>query len=163
MPRLETLHADATLRLASHRNLLLAVWCDAPTLEQMRELGRASRAISRRHPAGADMLNVVLSGKPTFSDAVRQEGIKLTSDPTLIRLGTAHLVLVTGLAGAATKAFLSTMLLVGRPAVPTKVFADPDGAAAWLAPRLSLPGAEWSAAEVKACQAEAGAAAANVG
>ncbi len=59
----------------------------------------------------------------------------------MFRLGAAHVVLLGGFAGTATRSFLSTAILIGRPSIPTKVVGDAESAAAWLTPLLS-PGAE---------------------
>ena len=50
-------------------------------------------------------------------------------------------VQVDGLRGSATRAFLSTVLVLSRSKRPIKVFANPVAAAPWLVPRL---GQGWS-------------------
>jgi hypothetical protein len=144
---IEPVHADATLRLASAGNVLFAAWTGAPSVEQMRELGRVSRSFSDRHGGEAAFWDVVVSGRPSFDDGVRRESQALTSDH-LFRLAVAHLVLPDGLTGAAIRAFLSTMILLGRPATPTKVFDDPRACASWFVPRLAAGGTPWTEAEL---------------
>ncbi len=125
------LFKDHILRMTQERNCVLAAWYDAPTVPQLREFARAGKEIRRTYDQLA-LFNVVLSGKPSFSQEVREETARMTRSESIFNLATAHLVLVEGLAGAATRAFLSTMVLVGRPRTPTKVFADREGAAAWI-------------------------------
>lgn len=154
MTRLQIVHQDATFRIGVARNLMINAWADAPSLEQLRAFGRSARALSREHAGRTALLNVVLGGTPRFPEAVRDEAVKLTRDSGLGRLGVAHLILVGGLAGAATRAFLSTVVLLGRPRVPNKVFGDSRASAEWLAGVLTTGGAAWTADEILALQAE---------
>lgn len=144
MDRRIQVYEDATLRLWSERELLLAAWFDAPTRSQMLELHRAGRALAQSH-AGAGLANVIVRGVPRFADDVRDEGIRIARERTF-RKGSCHVVLVQGLGGAAARAFMSMVLLVGTRALGkgsarAKVFGDVDDAASWFAPVL---GAGWS-------------------
>jgi hypothetical protein len=142
-------HADETLRLVTAKNLLVAVWSDAPTLTQMQSVGRAAAALRRAHPRGAAMLNVVRGGTPSFSNAVREEARRLTSDGHFT-LGVAHVVLLGGLVGATVRAFLSTIVLLGRPKEPTQVFGEAGAALGWLEARLATGGEGWTRDDVQA-------------
>lgn len=149
MSRWNTVYEDATLRLLSHRELLVAAWFDAPTIDQMREVGRAGRALGAASPRGSALANVIVSGVPRFTDEVRDEGIRIARDRTF-RRGSCHLILVGGLGGAAARAFMSMVLLVGtkalgKGAARTKVFGELGAAAGWTA---ELLGGEWTAMEV---------------
>lgn len=151
-------YEDATLRLWTQRELLVASWFDAPTIAQMREVGRAGRALGAASPRGSALANVIVGGVPRFTDEVRDEGIRIARDRTF-RRGSCHLILASGLGGAATRAFLSMVLLVGMKALTfrsgagglgkgaprSKVFGEVGAAAAWTA---ELLGGEWSSAEV---------------
>lgn len=147
--RWNTVYEDATLRLWSHRELLVAAWFDAPTIEQMREVGRVGRALGNAHPRGSALANVIVSGVPRFSDEVRDEGIRIARDRTF-RRDSCHLILVGGLGGAAVRAFMSMVLLVGtkalgKGAARTRVFGEIGAAASWTA---ELLGGEWTAREL---------------
>lgn len=148
MAALETVHTDATFRIFCSRNLQVNIWADAPTITQMRAFGRFGAAHARRHPRGAGLINLITSGTPSFSEEVRDATVKLMKEPDMFRLGAAHVVLLDGLKGSAVRAFLSTMMLIGRPPIPNKVFSDAESAARWLGPQLA-PGAEaWSQLEL---------------
>ena len=138
----DQLHRDATLRVITHGHVMLASWRDAPTIEQMLIMGRISRTFVRTHDHNTALWNAILSGKPTFSEAVRREVNTQSADPALQGLGTAHVVLLDGFTGAATRAFLSAANLASRPKTPTKVFGDIASASTWLVPLIAtLPGA----------------------
>jgi hypothetical protein len=148
MSALEPVHNDATFRIYSARNIQVNLWADAPTVDQMRAFGRIGAAHSRRHPQGAALLNLITSGTPSFSEAVRDETVRVMKVSDMFRLGAAHLVLLEGFKGTAVRAFLSTVMLLGRPPIPNKVFGDAESAAAWMIPLLA-PGAEaWSPVEI---------------
>ncbi len=149
MPAWKTVHQDATLRIWTLRELLIAGWFDAPVAHQMRILARAGKELGQAYPKGAGLANVIIRGVPRFDDDVRQEGIRMAREQTF-RKGSCHVVLVGGLAGAAARAFMSMVLLVGRKGVgdgasPAKVFGSSEDAARWFVPML---GAGWSVAEV---------------
>ena len=71
------------------------------------------------------------------------------------RLGAAHLIAVGGLAGTATRAFLSTAVLIGRPRTPTKVFAQPREACEWLAEKAARSPESWTATDLTEAYTEA--------
>ena len=127
---------DGVCRLTQAGNLLVATWFDAPNVEQMREFRRTSVAMQKDHPQGTAMVNTICDGTPRFMPGVRDEAVALMKE-RIHRLGAAHIVLVDGLRGSATRAFLTTVILVGRPRAPSRVFAEIAPAVeqmnAWLA------------------------------
>ncbi len=135
---------EGTLRITQQRNVAVAAWRDAPTVAQFRVFEREGRAMTRRYPKGAALFNVVLSGKPDFSSEVRAETARINGLGDIFVLGAAHVILVTGLVGAAVRAYLSTSMLVTRPVTPTKVFGEKRPAAEWLLERLTTSGETWS-------------------
>jgi hypothetical protein len=138
MPTLRAVHEDRTLRLVTCESLVIAVWSDAPDLPQMRALGAALRTQARAFPRANALMNVVVRGTPNFSEPVRKEALRLARDPSLAGVGSAHLILMGGLTGVATRAFLSTVALVGTTrATPVKVFSEAAATAEWLADRLA--------------------------
>lgn len=136
MSDLAVLYEDPTLRVAGHEHLFLAVWTDAPTGEQMRELGRQSRAFQAERGPQTAMWDAIIGGKPAFSSEVREAAAELTADHELFPIGTAHVITLEGLRGSATRAFLTTATLLGRPKHPTRVFGDAATAAEWLSEAL---------------------------
>jgi hypothetical protein len=143
MPKPDILYTDPVLQIVAHQNLLVIAWSDAPTAYQMRECALVGRALARKHRGGIALLDLILSGKPNFSSEVREEAVKLNRDPTLFRLGIADAVLVSGLTGVAVRAFLSTVGLMARSTVPTRVCASLVDAEEWLLPQLTRGGQSW--------------------
>lgn len=137
-----------TCRLSSCRNLLAATWFDAPEEAQMRAFRRISSEMQREHPAGTAMVNLVVDGTPRFHGGVREEAARLMKEK-FHRWGAAHVVLVEGLRGVATRAFLTTAILVGRPKAPAKVFADLDSAAFTLNEWLARSPVRWTPGELR--------------
>jgi hypothetical protein len=134
------LHRDPTFAIAQLGPVMFAAWHEAPTGAQMRVLEACSRSMTDRHPTGTAFIDMIVRGRPTFSSEVRDAVVALTRDPTLFPLGTAHVVLLGGFAGATIRAFLGTALLVAKAASPVRVFGDLAGVPAWLGPAFAERG-----------------------
>src|SRR5262249_6914609 len=146
----EKLFTSPQLEIAASRNLALAVWRDAPTLDVMREVARAGRALAKQHPTGSGLVNLFVSGTPRFTADVRAEALKLARDCTLFSLGIARVFLISGLAAVAVRAFLNTATLVaGRSQRPVQAFTNLEEAAVWLAPKLEAGGQHWTPTEIE--------------
>jgi hypothetical protein len=139
---------NAEFKLATSRNLEIAVWYDAPSAAQLEVLAQTARSLRQSHPAGIALLNVVQGGgMPNFADDARAAVQQLNRDAN-DDLGVAHLVLVGGLVAAATRAFISTTALVSRTKMPVRTFGEPRAAALWLGALLASRDRMWSADEV---------------
>lgn len=150
MVRPELLHTSPQVEISGHRNLLVLAWHDAPTVAVMREVGRAGRAVAKKHAAGYGLMNLFLRGTPRFTDEVRDEVVRLDRDAQFAPLGAARVILLPGLAGVAVRVFLNTVTLIARPARSVQAFSDVPDAAAWLAPKLQAGGQTWTGAEIVA-------------
>lgn len=146
----EVVHKDQTFAVVIGGRVVAAVWKDAPTLAQMGRLRAATDRHKKMSPDGGALVNIVVSGTPSFRNEVRVEAAKQTSENDTWGIATAHVVLVDGFAGIAVRSFFSTMTLLGRSKVPTKVFGDLDEATRWVASHLRLRDASCTAAVVKA-------------
>src|SRR5262245_23266795 len=121
------------LRIAHFRNIQINVWTDAPDVHQMRAFSRHAQSFCLAKGKGTALLNGVIRGTPRFSEGVREEVVKSMKLRGVFKLGAAHLITVGGLGGAATRAFLSTAILLGRPKTPSRVFSTPPEACDWVA------------------------------
>lgn len=140
----DVLHEDATLRVWALREVVAVAWFEAPNAEQLRKLQRLAKQRTLKYPRGLWLYQIVVRGTPRFTDDVRVEVDRITREETF-SVGSAHVILAPGLAGAAARAFLSTVLLVRKNSLPAKVFGDFESAAAWMAREL---GAGWQATEL---------------
>lgn len=148
MANVEIVHDEGMLRIATFRNVQINVWTDAPDVAAMRAFTRVAQAFCQSRPKATALLNAVVSGTPRFSEGVRDEVVKAMKIRGAFRLGAAHLIAVGGLPGTATRAFVSTAILLGRPRTPTKVFAQPKEACEWIAERAALPPEHWTVTEL---------------
>jgi len=140
-------HQRSDYKLVTCQNLEIAVWQSAPRAGQLRALEATGATLRRRYEGGIGLLNVIEGGGlPDFSDEVRQQAVKLTAGTLYVVA--AHLVLVGGMVGAATRAFLSTITLLGRPRAPTRTFDDPAHALAWMTPLLRAGEPSWTVTTV---------------
>jgi hypothetical protein len=129
------LYQDEVLRLVRAPGLAIAAWTNAPTMKQFREIDRLARDPSSVDGAYA---NVIWGGTPRFTDEVRTEAIRLIKLDAF-RAGNATVILADGLVGAATRAFISMIILVSRSSKPNRVFGDVSSAAEFLAKVLKQP------------------------
>ena len=134
----EPFFADSIVRLASDGNLMLAAWLNAPTMPQMNKMWELNLVLRGKFPR-VGYLGLILSGVPNFSNDVRQEAARQSSVSEQ-DLATAHVVLVSGIVGAAARTFLTTVTLIARPKQPTKVFGELEAAVRWIEPILNQPG-----------------------
>ncbi len=137
MPKIAIVHEEAMLRVASFQNVLITVWSDAPDVRQVRMYAKIAQQFGAARPRSTALLNAIIRGKPIFPEPVRDEVVKVMKMRGVFKLGVAHLITVAGLAGSATRAFMSTAILLGRPKAPSKVFGEPREACEWLAPRAA--------------------------
>ena len=146
MAQLTWVYEDERLVLARARSLCLAGWRDAPLADHIRRWHELGRSIARTHRGAGACIDVIYGGTPRFSDEMRREAERFSADNAIFEIGFAHVILVPGMVGSAVRAFVSTIVLVGRSGSPTKVTGDLAGAVAWMAPRLAPHG--WTAAEL---------------
>ncbi|CAN5584433.1 hypothetical protein BH09MYX1_BH09MYX1_54120 [soil metagenome] len=139
---------EATCRIITSRNLAVALWRDAPAIGQVTAVGRVGRGLRLKYQNGTVLTNVIVSGKANFSEEVRDEVARLY-EANHYALGACHAVLVGGLAGVATRAFLGTMSLLRRSQTPSRVVGDLDMAARWVHERAIAGGEVWQVAEVR--------------
>lgn len=135
MANIAIVHEEGMLRIATFQNIQINVWSDAPDVAQMRAFSRYAQSFSHSRGKHTALLNAVIRGTPRFSEGVRDEVVKAMRLRGVFKLGAAHLITVPGFPGTATRAFLSTAILIGRPKTPTKVFGDPTEACEWIAER----------------------------
>ena len=140
---LEVVYEDESCRQAYLGPVHLVAWFDAPSVDQMRAYGRCAQGLSRR--SGADgttgLFNLIVRGRPRFDPEVRRQA-KVLTERGVHAGGTAHVVLATGLVGAAARAFMSTTVLLARPKNPTRVFGELEAAAGWLGDHLDVESRE---------------------
>ena len=141
------------LILHEQENLCGALWLASPLVEDVQALTEQGERGLRNYGGQTLLLNIVARRRPQdpkvqakFTADVRSALIELTKRDELHAAATAHVILPGGLLGMTVRTFLNTVVLVGRPATPVKVFADENEAAVWVA---SLPGpVSWRAQSV---------------
>lgn len=151
----EILHEDATWRLATRKNLALSVWTGAPSAGQIRTFHRHAERFSHNHSAGQLLCSIVLRGAPDFSQETRTELAKMVRDNKIFSLGSAHLILLGGLAGTAVRTFLNTVVLIAKPTAPLRVFAEKGAAVVWMHTQLSKAPEAWLNNEIRQAMDEA--------
>jgi hypothetical protein len=148
MSTFELHHANERLRVGSAKNVVISAWFDSPQIEDLRRLDAYTKVVRQSYPRGIGLLNLIVSGTPRFSKEIREEVARQTAEDS--DLGVAHVILLGGIVGATVRTFLTTAMLIGRPATPTKVFADVPAAASWLAQVLERGDVGWTVDELAA-------------
>ena len=131
---IEELWSDEVLNLRREGKLLVAGWFDAPRIEHMLKI----EEVAKEHASKLALCNAIVRGRPRFTEDVREAGIRMVKR-NAFRIGSAHLILVDGLAGAATRAFLGMVLLVGKANTRARVFGETAAAGRFLAGLLEVP------------------------
>lgn len=129
------LHDDGELRLGATRNLLVAVWREAPTVEQLRVVERAIVALAKERGESVGYVNAILAGGNRFPPEVREEVTRIARAP-LPYVGVAHLVKLPGWKGPAARAFVRAAITIANAPAPNRVFRDERACAAWMCDRL---------------------------
>ena len=140
-----------TARIAIDRNVVVAAWFQEPRVpKELREMERAGKKVSSKYKNAGALFNVIISGKPSFSEEVRNEVNRITSDDTLFTAATAHVILVEGFIGSAVRAFLATALVVSRTKTPNKTFGDVASSVRWVKERLEATTETWTEGDLAA-------------
>ena len=144
----EIVHDDALLRVVTRKNVTFAVWSGPPGVSQIHALQRAADFTSKRGRPEQLLISTVLRGAPNFSEEVRDELVRVMRNKENFRLGTAHLILLDGMAGTAVRAFLSTVKLLSRNAAPMGVFGKTEEALLWGLERVRGSRERWIYSEL---------------
>jgi hypothetical protein len=147
-PPIEEIFEDDVLSYVFVRNVRVCVWRDAPTMTQMRAVGDGAPLMRKRFHVSA-FVNLIVDGTPKFEADVRAEAARQSREMPG-GICTAHCILIDGLRASATRAFMSGVVLLARPRVPTKVFGDLDECIRWMTPMLVASAARWTEGEVAA-------------
>lgn len=141
-------HQDAVLVAVERRNALGLAWYDAPQPGHLLTVLRLMQETQLHSGARTCLLQTIVRGTPRFSEQVREEGGKMVRGSAKCTAASAHIIELGGLAGVATRAFISTLLLIGRSRSPAKVFKDVHEAAPWYVEQLAANGTRWTVADV---------------
>lgn len=136
------LYRDDRVSLHAVGAVFVARWIDAPRMEQMEALELHGRAWEAKIEGGCAFLNLVLDGRPEFSNAVRTRSAALTGDSALFSRCRIHTILLGGFAGVAVQMFTNTFLLLGRPPHPSVAVRTLEDACAQALPHLDA--ATWA-------------------
>jgi len=145
------LHEDPTFVLLRRDNLMVAAWHDAPSLAQMRIIGRHMDVWRPPYDHHVAYVNVIVNGRVEGFNAEVREAAKRLSEKYPPALCVANIVLVQGLSGILTRTVMRAMRMVGRTHSPWRVFDSCGEAATWIAQQLDgQVNLTWSASEVLA-------------
>jgi hypothetical protein len=147
-------HQDAVLVAVERGNALALAWYDAPQNGHLLTVLRLMRETAEHAGAKTCLMQVVVMGTPRFSDQTREEGAKMVRGSAKCTAASAHIIEIEGLAGVASRAFISTLLLIGRSRAPSKVFKEMREAAPWYVAQLATQGSVWTTGDVDALYRE---------
>lgn len=144
----QILARDGTLSLIAVRNVLFAVWREAPTLRHLEKLFEQTQATRSQWPKGGALVDLILTGTPRFSNEVRKEAVRqFRAEPR--DLCSAHVILLRGLSGVAVRAFFNGVIMLARPVAPAGVFSSQDEAAKWMMPHMARGTPSWTCSELQ--------------
>lgn len=133
---------DDRVAFFAEKEVFIARWVQAPTMEQMDAMERVARPHEASVSGGCGLFNVVVSGKANFTPEFRAHAAKVSADPERFRRFRAHVILLEGLRGLTVKLFVNTFALLARAPAPTAAFQEIKPAADWASSILVKGG--WS-------------------
>jgi len=149
-PHYEQFFEDSVATIGVAANLVIVTWHAAS--EDVRRIQRLSdclEATSSRYVQGVGLLNVFVDGTPKFGDEVRAASLELGRKSQRYAIAGAHVIMLPGLRGTATRAFMSTLFLVGGLNRIAGIFRTTQEAFPWLLDRMSQsPEVKWSHADL---------------
>ncbi len=143
----ETIHQDEVVHVVGSGPLTVAAWWNPPARPQIQALTRANEAQREEHGDRAVFASLIVDSDPRLPSELREAAALLTQHGES-GAAAAHVILVRGLPGVAIRTFFSTVRLLARPRVPTRVLEDREEAARWLAGILRSSDASWTAQKV---------------
>lgn len=146
---MKQLFHDDVLWCGQERNLVVCGWNNAPTGKHMDIVHQTVRGLGPKYPPTARaLLNVIIRGRPSFGEDVRRKVREQYQSGEGARLAVANLVIATGLAGTAARAFLSAGVLLSRVTTATKIFGRTEDTAIWLTRELARGPEPWRVDDV---------------
>lgn len=124
---------------AACEDVFIALWKTLPNLEASKHLAAAIETFGQRRPEGLVML-VIVNAANELPDAATREA--MARDMKRHESFTRAMALVyegDGFRAAAVRSVFVGLQMLSRQALPTKVFAAVDEAAAWLVRQRSGP------------------------
>jgi hypothetical protein len=128
------------VRVATWREVFAATWHTAGAAADVRGANAVQRAFSQRLGRDERMitLSIVGPGASVLLDGdVRREVEAGTREFTPRLKAAAVVIAATGFSAAAIRSIVSAIVLLNRPAYPTRVFDGEDAACKWAATFLT--------------------------
>jgi hypothetical protein len=122
--------------IATYRHLAIIIWKVNTTLEGVRALREAARALAGAHPAGIGLLTLVEEGAPAPSGPARASMAQAAQTLGDVVRASAVTFEGDGLRASLVRAVVSGVNLVAKQPFPHQVFATVQAASQWLGPRL---------------------------
>ncbi len=134
-------HGGVRLTIASRPPLLVTIYADAPTLDDIEVLDRHQRIANAR--AQGRCLNLAWI-RPSVVATLPSEELRARTRRMLAELGrdvaaNAQIVDAAGFTGATVRMLLTSLGVLTRPPHPTQVFAQIEHGIEWLARRPEAP------------------------
>jgi hypothetical protein len=121
------------------RNVAINVWGAGPSVQRLRALRTAFRALKERYPRTATITVLDADGLPSLTPEEREEAAAMARDTAGTTIAVAHVLEASGFSAAARRMVLSGVMLLSRPRYPHKTFDSAAGAARWIAEQIAPP------------------------
>ncbi len=135
---IEDLEHRPAIQIAHAGSLMLSKY-QMPNPEDLDALLRHQQAVAKQHDGKISVLSLVhLQGNVgKISDEIRKKTVEVIKELSPICIGSATVILGTGLSSTMARMFLTGFYLVSKPPFPQKAFSSVAEALAWV---QQLPG-----------------------
>ena len=131
---------SAIVRVATWREVFVALWHTAGTATDVRAVHAQQRAFAQQIGQGERMISIsIVSARAAVSiDAQMRQAVEEGTREFKERTKAAAIVIVAaGFGASAVRSLITALVLVNRPGYPTRVFDGEDAASRWAATLLT--------------------------
>jgi hypothetical protein len=132
-PHLERLLNRGKNLVGVWNNVLVSVWRDPPTIDDLRFAEKVERELEQRYPDGFVTMIILPTSTGPFPTELREEARRISASHSKRLRAIAEVIESRGFAGAAVRSVAAGMALLTPGDIPIKVFSGVEPAAAWLA------------------------------
>jgi hypothetical protein len=128
----EVFEVSAAMTATAHRNMVIVVWRETPTITPMRRVEGYISSLARKHAKFGTIIVLEPNGFGAPEQKVREAHAELTNKYKATALGIAMILDGWGLQHSLFRFVLTSVQLMSAARVPQKIFQSVETAANWM-------------------------------